>query len=398
MKNDALKLENYVLISKNNSKKFATTDIVKICKRMNNSKRDFLFVNPLQGKHIHVDPKNSFDLFEELVDEIRLHVNPREKVVVIGFAETATAIGHYISSRLPNCIYYMQTTREKIPNAEPILEFKEEHSHATDQLLYGNANILKNCDRIIFVDDEISTGRTILNFIKELEKIGIASKYSVASILNWQNEDWDWKFWKHEIETFYIVRGILKDSKVTVNVPIANSKSAPEKFEGHPTILKVDTNVSDFFQERTGIVPYEFKKFSSTLYSQIALGTLKYLPKTNENVLVLGTEEFMFAPMVFGKMLSEKLNINVQCHATTRSPITVSYLDAYAIKNRFSITSCYDKERRSYIYNLQKYDKVYIITDVIPTEEFVTDISSALISTGCKSEDIVFIILKGVKL
>lgn len=113
------------------------------------------------------------------------------------------------------------------------------------------------------------------------------------------------------------------------------------------------------------------------------------------NFLVLGTEEYMFSPMLFAKMLADDLNANVQFHATTRSPIETSSFDYYAIKYRFCITSCYDNSRDTYIYNLQKYDKVYIITDVVPNEDFIIDISSALVHTGCNIDNIVFIILKG---
>ncbi len=395
MEKNILKLSNYVTVTENHSKHFSTTDIVRICKRMNNSKRDFLFVNPVQGKHLHVEPSKSISLFEELVEEIINHVDLSEKIIVIGFAETATAIGHYIASRLPNCIYYMQTTREILSNAKPVLEFKEEHSHATEQLLYGDVKALQECDRIIFVDDEISTGNTILNFIREIEKIGISANYGVASILNWQNDDWTIKFSEHHIKTFYIIRGKLSNLKATVPVPISNLENMVRKVEGKSIILKVHCDISDFSQERIGMVPYEFTTFAKTVYSQIALSIENYLPKTNESVLVLGTEEYMFTPMVFGKMLAEKQNVNVQFHATTRSPIETSSLDFYAIKRRFSVTSCYDTARNTYVYNLQKYDKVYIITDVIPNEDFITDISSALINTGCESQNIVFIILKG---
>lgn len=395
MDKNALALTNYVAVIKNNSNIYASSEIVNICKRRNNLKRDFLFVNSLQGKHIHVEPSKTFALFDELVLEILKSVGNNEKVVVIGFAETATAIGHYIASSLPNCIYYMQTTREPIPYATSLLEFKEEHSHATEQFLYGSIDNLKFCDRIIFVDDEISTGNTVLNFIREIESLGIHTKYGVATLLNWQNDEWATKFSNMNIDTYFVLRGKLKDLNAKVSVDVSEQNICYETLETYPTIFNIRCSVSDFYKERIGCKPYKLIDFSKAVYSQITSALGSALPHKGDDVLVLGTEEFMFTPMVFGRMLNENLNVNVQFHATTRSPIETSCASAYAIHHRYPISSCYDKTRNTFVYNLKKYDKVYIITDVIPTDDFIKDISCALVSVGCSIQNIMIITLKG---
>lgn len=393
--NTNLALDKYVTVVQNNSSLFSPEGIVHICKRMNNSKRDFLFVNPLQGKHLHVAPSKTFTLFDELVNQVK-RVLSDEKVIVIGFAETATAIGHYLAtSLLPNCIYYMQTTREFIPKGESLLDFKEEHSHAMEQFLYGSVDVLRNCDRIIFVDDEISTGKTILNFIHELESVGIHSRYSVATLLNWQNDEWTKKFADLDIYTFFIIRGKLKDLNAKVPVTAVNGFAETYSLGSIPPVLSTKSDYSDFYKERIGGRPYNLKDFSENIYAQIAGILDQSLPNSKEDVLILGTEEFMFTPMVFGKMLGEKLNVNVQFHATTRSPIEASCLEDYAIRFRYPITSCYNENRQTYIYNLKKYDKVYIITDVDPTYAFLRDIYSALVSAGCDGRNIFVITLKG---
>ena len=395
MKKNILALTNYVVVTKNNSTIYTPDEIVNICKRRNNPKRDFLFVNSLQGKHIPVEPSKTFTLFDELVSGIITSISSNEKIVVIGFAETATAIGHYIASSLSNCIYYMQTTREPIELAKSILEFKEEHSHATEQFLYGTVDALKCCDRIIFVDDEITTGNTILNFIRELEAIGINTKFSVATLLNWQNDEWTQKFMSLNIDTYFVLRGKIKDIKATVPVDVSVQEFHYETLNGYPTVISLKCSVSDFYKERIGCKPYDFKEFSNELYLQTINALGNALPQKDDDVLVLGTEEFMFTPMVFGKMLSEKLNVHVKFHATTRSPIETSKKSSYAIHHRYPISSCYDKNRNTFIYNLKRYDKVYIITDVIPNDEFIKDISHALASVGCSPNDITIITLKG---
>ncbi len=396
MYDNVLELDNFVAVTKNNSTIYTPSDIVNICKRVNNPKRDFLFVNSLQGKHLHIEPSKTFTLFGELVEEIRKSISINEKIVVIGFAETATAIGHFVASSLPNCIYYMQTTRESLSNAKSLLDFKEEHSHATEQFLYGSVENLMNCDRIIFVDDEISTGNTVLNFINEIELIGIHPKYSVATLLNWQNDEWTNKFATLGINTYFVLRGNLKNLNAKVPVNISNEVVYSESSGLIPPILSINCNYSNFYKERIGGKPYNLHEFSENIYTEITgLIDDSFLPNSKDTVLVLGTEEFMFTPMVFGKMLSERLNVDVQFHATTRSPIETSRSEFYAIHQRYPISSCYNEKRNTFIYNLKKYDKIYIITDVYPSHSFMKDISSALVSAGCSFEDILIITLKG---
>lgn len=395
MERNSLSLSNYVTVTQNNSKHFSPDEIVHICKRKNNSKRDFLFVNAFQGKHLAVSPTTAFTLYEDLASTIRSSISFSEKVVVVGFAETATAIGHYIASSLENCISYMQTTREHIPDVVPLLEFQEEHSHATEQLLYGSLEILNECDRILFVDDEISTGNTILNFIHALAEIGIKSKYSVASFLNWQNEEWTQKFEELSISTCFVVRGTLQNlmAKVQVATSAQTVSCIPPILP--PTSLVRNCNVSNFRLERLGASPLSFERVSQALYSELKEELRYHLPNSNDEVLILGTEEFMFAPLVFGKMLQENHTPSVYFHATTRSPIETSDAEDYAISKRFSIRSCYNSLRNTFVYNLKRYDKVYIITDVIPGIEFTMDIVAALMSAGTAFENIYIIILKG---
>lgn len=204
-------------IKQNKSKTFDVDKLVGVCKRINNSKRDFLFVNKYQGKHYPQKPSNIFKMLDEFIENIKIN---DEKVLVIGFAETATAIGNYVSAKLPNCIYNMQTTREKLENHKPIIEFREEHCHAPQQLLYGNIDIFNNIHRVLFVEDEITTGKTIINFIKEINKINPSLKYAVASILNWQDKDSMNLYKENNIDTFYLIKGLIKDvnSKVDVNI------------------------------------------------------------------------------------------------------------------------------------------------------------------------------------
>ena len=158
-------------------------DLVRIAKRELNTKRPYLVADPLQGKHIPSSPSASLALFTALADTFR-DAYPGERLLLIGFAETATAIGAQAAVSLGTA--YIQTTREAIPDAE-YLFFSEEHSHATEQKLVKNDMdaVMPHTDRIVFIEDEVTTGKTILNIISVLERVyPKGPAFSIASVLN----------------------------------------------------------------------------------------------------------------------------------------------------------------------------------------------------------------------
>ena len=81
-------------------------------------------------------------------------------------------------------------------------------------------------------------------------------------------------------------------------------------------------------------------------------------------ILILGTEEFMFQPMLLGYKIEKKYkNAEVKFHATTRSPIEISDDTGYPLNSRFSLESFYEEGRDTFVYNLLEYDNVFIVTD-----------------------------------
>lgn len=90
---------------------FQERDLVAIAKRENNKKRNYLVVDPMQGKHIPVSPSKAIDLFTKLAEKIK-EAYGNEKILFIGFAETATAIGSQVAISVGGD--YIQTTREII--------------------------------------------------------------------------------------------------------------------------------------------------------------------------------------------------------------------------------------------------------------------------------------------
>ncbi len=101
------------------------------------------------------------------------------------------------------------------------------------------------------------------------------------------------------------------------------------------------------------------------------------------STLVLGTEECMYPALYIAKEIEKATKATVKCHATTRSPIVVSTEEEYPLHQRWELTSLYERGRKTFIYDLIKYDQVLIVTDAEnPTKEGVAALEGALQSVG----------------
>lgn len=331
--------------------------LVKIAKRENNNKRKYLVVNPIQAKHIPVSPSSSIQMFNALADKIAECYNPN-KLLLVGFAETATAIGAGVAVKLGS--YYMQTTREIVENAEYMF-FTESHSHATEQKLVKNDidQVISDIDRIIFVEDEVTTGNTIMKIVNIIRKnYGDKVQFSVASLLNGMNSESLEIYHKNNIDVHYLVK--TEHSTFT---------QIAESYLGNGSYIEKDCSKPQLEFKR-----HEVKGLVNT---RRLSDSKKYLSAVNElwknicnitdfstskSILVIGTEECMYPAIFVGSML-EKSGKKVLCHSTTRSPIAVSLEEDYPVHTRYSLASLYDKNRNTFIYDLAKYDKVIVITD-----------------------------------
>ena len=79
--------------------RYTEQDLVRLAKRQNNKKRTYLVVNPLQGKHVPVRPGEAFSMFDCLAELLKKAYGS-ERLLLVGFAETATAIGAAAAEKL----------------------------------------------------------------------------------------------------------------------------------------------------------------------------------------------------------------------------------------------------------------------------------------------------------
>lgn len=335
---------------------YSEKDLVKIAKRENNKKRNYLVVNPLQGKHIPVTPSKALDLFKNLADTFREEYQ-NERLLLIGFAETATAIGAQVAISIG--AKYIQTTREPIPNVE-YLFFSEEHSHATEQKLVKNDIdlVISQIDRIVFIEDEVTTGNTILNIISILEKEYAGKlKYSVASLLNGMESKNLALYSEKNICLHYLVKTdhSTYGNKAESFAGNGNYYNCFEKKESDFSTISIFNRVD----ARRLVLAEQYKTACENLWFEVENRIGNF---TKKKILVIGTEEFMFPALFIGQKIEEKGN-DVYCHSTTRSPIEVSLEKEYPLRNRYEIKSLYDSERKTFIYDICKYDEVFILTD-----------------------------------
>lgn len=365
-------------------KTYDENQLVRIAKRDNNSKRTYLLVNPLQGKHIPVSPKCALDVFRDLAQRLYKKY-PKERLFLIGFAETATAICSAVAAYAPADIYFLQTTREFFENTE-FLYFSENHSHAVEQkLVKTNLKKYLACsDRIIFVEDEVTTGNTILNAINAIQTTykNKPLKFGITSILNSVSPERTAEFKAKDIE-FTTLLNFLPTNYTHHLDTFSFPENARYSFSNGIS-ASMDVNiVSNKVDPRIGTLNSDYMEKCNLLASKV----LKDLDVTcsNKSVLVLGSEEFMFPPLYVASKIEENCACSeVKFHATTRSPILPSQGKDYPLFSRYQLKSLYDEERTIYVYNLKKYEKVIIMHDA-PTESLagINSLVAALRANQC---------------
>jgi len=344
---------------------FEIEELVKLAKRENNTKRSYLYVNPLQGKHIPVEPDRMKEMCK-LLAELILREHSKEKLLVIGFAETATAIAACVADNLSNALYFQTTTREREQNDTDFIYFTESHSHATEQFLNAKwfDDYLFMVDRIVFVEDEVTTGNTICKLIDAINTKYNKKKinFSIASVLNSMSESRLQEFKDNNIDCIFLMK-LPFEYKVDTVVDLQENSKTMYEF-----IVADDSNMLDVYTIKGCVNPRYTCRFDDyrkgVNYLCASIYEREFRDTQYNNMLVIGTEEFMYPAIEFASYVQDrKRDMRIKTHSTTRSPIIAYDKNDYPLTYRAKIISAYENERITYIYNLEPYDKVVIITD-----------------------------------
>lgn len=405
-----------------------------------NKKRSFLFVSKVLGKHIPIDPKiglltgallanrymekvkktettikeNVLSLFTNGTGEfsgqpfIEGDINP----VIIGFAETATALGHAFFQSFQKADFF-HTTREQIRDLESVISFEEEHSHATSHRCYIDESVLNNKREIILVDDEMTTGKTAVNIIRSIHERFPRKSYTVVSILDWRSDENQSRFDDLEKELGIIIHSVsLLKGKINVS-------GTPEIKEIKDMQTEIQKNLQSIsYIQLDKIFPGNLKKVSS---SSVTLGgEIKKVPylketgrfglKASENIknqesigeigqyladqrngiktLCLGTGEFMYLPMKIASLMGS----GVHFHSTTRSPIYIDKKENYGARYGLSFPNPEDRVIAQFVYNIppKEYDELFLFFERKVTDEELQPLLEELEKTNIKEIKIVF--------
>lgn len=407
--------------SQNNS--FDVTDIMEVGSR-NNSKRGFLFVSKILGKHIPNNPKIINRYTQKLTNKIKNKIK-NDNVLFVGFAETATCLSqlifeqyisfykkhrnHYsnntnnaskqeqsliksvkLENLLEKKIQYIHTTRYLLDESL-LINFQEEHSHAPNHIVYDTINDKDKIQSLVLIDDELSTGKTCINFIKELIETNQFTSLKtiyIVSITNWIDDN-RIREMKKEIGSQYHVNlnfvDLVKGSfEFTPNEQY--KQNIIEAKNNNSNVNKQNNNIKNNviksnFKNRLGCNLSDIQYVEQYVSNNIHLLT-DNISKEDKNILILGTGEFMYIPFKFAQFLENKfIHKNIFFQSTTRSPVIVN--ENEAIKSSVSFKDNYNDNIDNYIYNLDvnQYDKIFILYET--DEKYNIDLRSNNTDKNC---------------
>lgn len=363
-----------------------------------NKKRSFLFVSKVLGKHLPIHPQRGLltaallaaryaenkgldvKVTEGLINTfvqketqfqsaafIPNSVNP----VVIGFAETATALGHAFFDCFEEAEFF-HTTREEISSLTPSITFEEEHSHATSHRCYIPLDMINNEREIILVDDEMTTGKTAINIIQSIHAQFPRKEYSVVSILDWRSEENKQQFAQLE-KTLGITINIVSLISGKVQVEAKGKLQEIVHPNTHPGIKPSieEVSLSAIFDKactsinnKTPLIK-ETGRFGTNSYDNQVLhkkinaaAALLRQYRTGDNTLCLGTGEFMYLPM----KLAAEMGSNVFYQSSTRSPIYIQDIEGYGARHGIGFPNPEDQDVAHFVYNIPpgEYDELFV--------------------------------------
>jgi hypothetical protein len=392
------------------------TDLLGLALRRN-PKRAHLLVSNVLGKHVPQSPSVVYGHGFALGRRVRdlLGLDESRRAVVLGYAETATGLGHAVADGIA-VAPYLHSTRRPVPGVATAGGFEESHSHATSHLLLPeNPELLAGDGPLVLVDDEFSTGNTVLNTIRDLHERYPRERYVVVALVDMRSAADAGRLDEFAAEigarvdlvaaasgTVRLPAGVLEKGQELVaryeaggagaggrssaapSGPVAQFPAPPEG-EGvaagpsletapnpHPAnnrTTRVDLrwprNLPD--GGRHGFTPQHRIRLEAALPA-MAARLAEALPEGAHRVHVLGFEELMYAPLRLARELEQIVDAGVTYSTTTRSPVLAVDDPGYAIRTRLTFPAHdipADGPGDRYAYNIAgaDFDAVFAVID-----------------------------------
>ncbi|WP_089101431.1 phosphoribosyltransferase [Streptomyces hyaluromycini] len=364
-----------------------------------NPRRAHLLVSNVLGKHVPQSPAVVYGHGFALGRRVRDLLGEQEagQAVVLGYAETATGLGHSVADGV-GLAPYLHSTRRPVAGVAPAGGFEEAHSHATSHLLLPEDPALLSGDGpLVLVDDEFSTGNTVLNTIRDLHARYPRKRYVVVALVDVRSAADAGRLVDFAGEigarvdlvaaasgTVKLPEGVLEKGQELVAryeesaaggerpgaapsglsaqfpAPLGGGGQPPQGARGcvesaataawarpaptgpqatdnrtTPHLTRIDLHWPPGLPDggRHGFTPAHRIRLETAL-PLMAARVAEALPADARRVLTLGFEELMYAPLRVARELEALVTAEVRYSTTTRSPVLAVDDPGYAIRSR----------------------------------------------------------------
>ena len=348
----------------------ALPDLVQLALRRN-PRRAHLLVSTVLGKHLPADPRQVHGTGLELGRRVAKALDGRS-ALVLGCAETATGLGHCVAEALG--AEYLHTTRRAVPTVARHAAFQEEHSHATAHLLLPeDPHLLAAGEVLVLVDDEISTGRTALNAIAALHAATPRDRYVVAALVDVRDEVDAAAMAAFatahgvRIEVVALATGSVgwpTDFPARAAATVTNAPAVPPSAPRSGELITYPQSWPAAAREsgRHGYGPADVR----AAHDAAGVVAAAVAPRCADQVLVLGSEELMYAPTLIGCALAERVP-HVRVSSTTRSPVFALDAPGYPIRSALTFPShdpAADGPGQRFVYNIgADFSDIVLVVD-----------------------------------
>ncbi|MEU1458593.1 phosphoribosyltransferase [Streptomyces avermitilis] len=355
-----------------------------------NPKRAHLLVSNVLGKHVPQSPSVVYGYGVALGRRVRelLGADEARTAVVLGYAETATGLGHSVADGV-GLAPYLHSTRRPVAGVARAGGFEESHSHATSHLLLPeDPALLAGDGPLVLVDDEFSTGNTVLNTIRDLHERYPRGRYVVVALVDMRSPaDLG------RLEEFAREIGARVDlvtaASGTVKLPEGVLEKGQELVARHETAVPAEPAPYDSGRVtrvtlgwprglpdggRHGFTPEHRARLDRVLPAMAArlaeAISGEAIPDGTRRILVLGFEELMYAPLRLAQELEQVVDGDVRYSTTTRSPVLAVDDPGYAIRSRIVFPAHDDPDDgpgERYAYNVAGagFDAVVAVVDSV---------------------------------
>ncbi|CAM5505568.1 Phosphoribosyltransferase OS=Streptomyces alboniger OX=132473 GN=CP975_10595 PE=4 SV=1 [Streptomyces alboniger] len=313
-----------------------------------NPKRAHLLVSNVLGKHVPQRPSVVHAAGHDLGVRVRELLGDDEAAtaVVLGYAETATGLGHAVADGV-GLAPYLHSTRRPVEGVERAGGFEESHSHATSHLLLPeDPRLLAGAGPLVLVDDEFSTGNTVLNTVRALHERFPRERYVIVALVDMRSPEDRGRLagFAREIGarvdlvaraagTVRLPEGVLEKGRALVAEHGTAAVPGPRRERGPVRRVELGWPAGVPDGGRHGFTPAHRARLRKALPG-MAGRIARELPDDAGRVLVLGFEELMYAPLALGVELERLTGADVRFSTTTRSPVLAVDDPGYAIRTR----------------------------------------------------------------